>query len=282
MGIKGLTKLLHEEAPRCFKEQAIDSLFGRKIAIDASMAIYQFLIAVRQGADQLTNADGQATSHITGMFYRTIKLLEAGVKPIYVFDGKPPEFKSGELLKRREMAAQAQEDLKKAKEAGDTELIEKFAKRTVRASKQDTEDVIKLLELMGVPVVRAVSEAEATCAWMTKADQCYGVGTEDMDALTFGATRQIRHMHKSDSQKLPIVEINLAFALEEMVSSQPASPPNPPSAAEEASLAGSSLTDRRFYVCVAGHHNGDVHRHLHPLRVRLHRLHPRHRPEKGL
>ena len=115
MGIKGLTKLLHEEAPRCFKEQAIDGLFGRKIAIDASMAIYQFLIAVRQGADQLTNADGVATSHITGMFYRTIKLLEAGVKPIYVFDGKPPEFKSGELLKRREMV-----------EAAHVELIERL------------------------------------------------------------------------------------------------------------------------------------------------------------
>ena len=218
MGIKGLTKLLHEEAPRCFKEQAIDGLFGRKVAIDASMAIYQFLIAVRQGADQLTNADGVATSHITGMFYRTIKLLEAGVKPIYVFDGKPPEFKSGELLKRREMVEAAHVELKKAKDAGDTDMIEKFAKRTVRATKQDTEDVIRLLELMGVPVVRAVSEAEATCAQMSKDDQCYGVGTEDMDALTFGATRQIRHMHKSDSQKLPIVEINLAFALEEMVS----------------------------------------------------------------
>ena len=217
MGIKGLTKLLHEEAPRCFKEQAIDGLFGRKIAIDASMAIYQFLIAVRQGADQLTNAEGQATSHITGMFYRTIKLLEAGVKPIYVFDGKPPEFKSGELLKSREKAAEAQSELKKAQDAGDTEMIEKFAKRTVRATKQDTEDIIKLLELMGVPVVRAESEAEATCAAMTMAGQCYGVGTEDMDALTFGAVRQIRHLHKSDSQKLPIVEMNLEFALQEMV-----------------------------------------------------------------
>ena len=248
MGIKGLTKLLHEEAPRCFKEQAIDGLFGRKIAIDASMAIYQFLIAVRQGADQLTNASGDATSHITGMFYRTIKLLEAGVKPIYVFDGKPPEFKSGELLKRREKAAEAQAELKKAQDAGDTEMIEKFAKRTVRASKQDTEDIIKLLELMGVPVVRAESEAEATCAAMTKAGQCYGVGTEDMDALTFGAVRQIRHLHKSDSQKLPIVEMNLEFALQEMVrpcaltsrcTTQQLTPPLP--------------------VDCAGHNDGSVH-----------------------
>ena len=68
------------------------------------------------------------------------------------------------MLKRREKAQEAQNELKKAQDAGDTELIEKFAKRTVRATKEDTEDIIKLLELMGVPVVRAESEAEATCA----------------------------------------------------------------------------------------------------------------------
>jgi flap endonuclease-1 len=216
MGIKGLSKLLGDEAPNCVKEQAIDALFGRKIAIDASMAIYQFLIAVRQGADQLTNAAGETTSHLTGIFYRTIKLLEAGVKPCYVFDGKPPEFKSGELLKRREKAQEASAELKKAKDAGDTENIEKFAKRTVRATKQDTEDVIRLLQLMGIPVIRAASEAEATAALMTKWGLVYGVGTEDMDAMTFGAVRQIRNLHKSEAAKQPILEFNVGFALQEM------------------------------------------------------------------
>lgn len=216
MGIKGLSKLLGDEAPRCIKEQSIGSLFGRKIAIDASMAIYQFLISVRQGADQLTNASGETTSHLVGIFYRTIKFLEAGVKPVYVFDGKPPQFKSGELEQRRLKAQAAQEELKKATEAGDTENIEKFAKRTVRASKQDTEDVITLLKLMGVPVIRAESEAEATAALMSKWGLVHGVGTEDMDAMTFGAVRQFRQLHKSEAAKLPILEFNVGFAIEEM------------------------------------------------------------------
>ena len=69
---------------------------------------------------------------------------------------------------------------------------------------------------MGVPVVQAASEAEATCASMNKAGLVYGVGTEDMDALTFGSVRMLRHLHKSDAQKLPIMEINLAIALEEL------------------------------------------------------------------
>jgi hypothetical protein len=83
MGIKGLAKLLSDEAPDCIREVELKSLHGRKIAIDASMAIYQFLIAVRSGgpnqqATMLTNADGETTSHIQGMFNRTIRFLTEG------------------------------------------------------------------------------------------------------------------------------------------------------------------------------------------------------------
>jgi len=34
---------------------------GRKVAIDASMSIYQFLIAVRSEGAQLTDAEGETT-----------------------------------------------------------------------------------------------------------------------------------------------------------------------------------------------------------------------------
>lgn len=93
-------------------------LKGRKIAIDASMCIYQFLIAVRQDGNNLTNEDGETTSHLMGMFYRTLRLMDNGIKPLYVFDGKPPTLKGGELQKRQERRAEAVESLEKATEAG--------------------------------------------------------------------------------------------------------------------------------------------------------------------
>jgi hypothetical protein len=37
-------------------------------------------------------------SHLQGMFYRTIRLIEKGLKPVFVFDGKPPTLKSGEVV----------------------------------------------------------------------------------------------------------------------------------------------------------------------------------------
>uniref|UniRef100_A0AAQ5YZT5 XPG N-terminal domain-containing protein n=1 Tax=Amphiprion ocellaris TaxID=80972 RepID=A0AAQ5YZT5_AMPOC len=97
MGIHGLAKLIADQAPGAIKQQDIKNYFGRKIAIDASMCIYQFLIAVRQDGNVLQNEDGETTSHLMGMFYRTIRMLEHGIKPVYVFDGKPPQLKSAEV-----------------------------------------------------------------------------------------------------------------------------------------------------------------------------------------
>lgn len=84
------------------------------------MSLYQFLIAVRSEGSQLTNADGETTSHLMGTFYRTIRLVENGIKPVYVFDGKPPELKSGELNKRAEKREEAQKALTQAEESGMT------------------------------------------------------------------------------------------------------------------------------------------------------------------
>src|SRR5689334_19162464 len=98
MGIHGLTKLLADNAPNSMKENEIKNFFGRKIAIDASMSLYQFLIAVRpDSVNTLTDEQGEATSHLQGLFHRTIRLVNHGMKPVFVFDGKPPEMKMEEV-----------------------------------------------------------------------------------------------------------------------------------------------------------------------------------------
>lgn len=97
MGIHGLTRVIADNAPKAIKEAEINQYFGRKVAIDATMSIYQFLIAVRSEGSNLTNEAGETTSHLMGMFYRTIRMVENGIKPIFVFDGAPPKLKSGEV-----------------------------------------------------------------------------------------------------------------------------------------------------------------------------------------
>ncbi|KAB2063033.1 hypothetical protein ERO13_A10G176900v2 [Gossypium hirsutum] len=217
MGIKGLTKLLADNAPKAMKEQKLESYFGRKIAIDASMSIYQFLIVVgRMGTEMLTNEAGEVTSHLQGMFTRTIRLLEAGLKPVYVFDGQPPDLKKQELAKRYSKRADATEDLQEAMETGNKEDIEKFSKRTVKVTRQHNEDCKRLLRLMGVPVIDAPSEAEAQCAALCKSGKVYAVASEDMDSLTFGTPKFLRHLMDPSSRKVPVMEFDVAKVLEEL------------------------------------------------------------------
>ncbi|KAJ6650146.1 Flap endonuclease 1, partial [Pseudolycoriella hygida] len=208
MGILGLSKLVADVAPFAIKENEIKNYFGRKIAIDASMCLYQFLIAVRAEGAQLTSVEGETTSHLMGTFYRTIRLLEHGIKPIYVFDGKPPDMKAGELTKRAERREEAQKQLDKAVEAGDAADMEKFNRRLVRVTKQHNEEAKELLKLMGVPYINAPCEAEAQCAAMVKTGKVFATATEDMDALTFGTTTLLRHLTSSEARKLPVQEFS--------------------------------------------------------------------------
>jgi flap endonuclease-1 len=233
MGIQGLMKLIAEEAPNSYKELNLDEFTGRKIAIDASMAMYQFLIAVRSSGTNggysamLTNDAGEVTSHIQGMLTRTIKIMACGVKPVYVFDGKPPQMKGGELAKRMAKRAKAEADLAVAKEQGNVEDVDKYSSRLVKVSRQHNEDCKELLRLMGVPVVEAPCEAEAQCAELARAGKVYATNTEDMDALTFRTPKLLRRMTFSGSgksQKQTVVELDfekviagLGLAYEEFV-----------------------------------------------------------------
>lgn len=218
MGIKGLMKLIADNAPRAIKERDIKFFNGQKIAVDASMCLYQFLIAVRTGGDDnsLTNENGEVTSHLQGMFYRTIRMLEAGIKPAFVFDGKPPEMKQGEIQTRMNRRADTEVQLKEAQETGDQEDINKYTRRLVHVTKEHNAEVKLLLRLMGVPVIEAPGEAEAQCAWLVKADKVFATATEDMDALTFGSKKLLRHLTFSAARKMPVVEIDVQVVLEDL------------------------------------------------------------------
>ncbi|KAI5071374.1 hypothetical protein GOP47_0013625 [Adiantum capillus-veneris] len=217
MGIKGLTKLLADHAPRCMVERNFDSYSGRKVAIDASMSIYQFLIVVgRKGTTTLTNEAGEVTSHLQGMFTRTIRLLEAGIKPLYIFDGSPPEMKKNEIMKRTLRRDSAIAGLNAALENGHNAEVEKYSKRIVKVTKQQNEDCRRLLQLMGVPSLQAPGEAEAECAALCKLGKVYAVSSEDMDALTFGSPKLLRYLLTPASRNLSVLELDLSMALDHL------------------------------------------------------------------
>lgn len=173
------------------------------------MSIYSFLIAVRSDGQQLMNESGETTSHLMGMFYRTLRIIDNGIKPLYVFDGAPPKLKSGELAKRFQRKAEAHEAVEEAKETGTAEDIEKFSRRTVRVTREHNAECQRLLTLMGVPWIIAPTEAEAQCAVLARGGKVYAAASEDMDTLTFDTPVLLRHLTFSEQRKEPIQEIFL-------------------------------------------------------------------------
>ncbi|EEB06605.1 FEN-1 endonuclease [Schizosaccharomyces japonicus yFS275] len=215
MGIKGLSQVIADNCPSAVRHNDIKNYFGRKVAIDASMSLYQFLIQVRgQDGQQLMNDQGETTSHLMGMFYRTLRMVDNGLKPCYVFDGKPPTLKSGELAKRASRQQKAREEREEAKEVGTAEMVDKFAKRTVRVTRQHNDEAKKLLELMGIPYVNAPCEAEAQCAALARAGKVYAAASEDMDTMCFQAPILLRHLTFSEQRKEPISEYSFEKTIE--------------------------------------------------------------------
>ena len=210
MGIKQLMSLINEKAATAVRKVPLEAFVGRVIACDASMAMYQFIIATQfssnQGLSMLTDDQGVPTAHLVGLFNRTILFLEHGVKPVWVFDGKPPVLKSGELERRKKAKEEAKENLAAAQEEGDIEAAAKFAQRTVHITRDMTEDAKRMLRLMGVPVIEAPGEAEAQCSSFVSRGLAYAVASEDLDSLTFGAKYLLRGFN---SKKEPITEVSL-------------------------------------------------------------------------
>lgn len=212
MGIRQLSKLIKEKAPKGISYRKPSFYNSHTIAIDASLAMYQFLIAVRSDGKNLGFGD-ETTSHLIGMFYRTARMIESGIVPLYVFDGKAPENKTNELQKRNVKREKADEMLKSA--SGKLE-IEKYEKRKVKVNEKHVFECKKLLNLLGVPIVEAPSEAEAYCAYLCKSGFVQAVATEDMDSLTFGSPILLRNMNVSQAKRLDIEEYNLKIILKEL------------------------------------------------------------------
>ena len=179
-------------------------LRGTVIAIDAYNALYQFLTAIRQlDGTPLMDSQGRITSHLSGLYYRTINLMEHGIKPVYVFDGKPPEIKSKEIEKRKAVKEEATRKYEEAIQMGDLEAARRYASIAAKLTEDMVNESKRLLDAMGVPWVQAPAEGEAQAAYMTKIGDAYASASQDYDSLLFGSSRLIRNLTISGKRKLP-------------------------------------------------------------------------------
>ena len=187
------------------KDITLQELGDREVAIDAMNVLYQFLSIIRQrDGTPLKDSSGNVTSHLSGLFYRNIGLIENDIRPVYVFDGAAPDLKEKESAKRKKKREKARKEWKKLKEEGKISQAYSKATQSSKLTGDMVEESKKLLEAMGIPTVQAPSEGEAQAAYMTSkdySDPVFAVGSQDWDCLLFGAEKMVKNLTQRKTRK---------------------------------------------------------------------------------
>lgn len=187
------------------KEISIETLSGKKIAIDANNTLYQFLSIIRQpDGTLLKDSMNRVTSHLSGLIYRTVSLVEYGLKPIFVFDGKFLPLKEKVLRERRKRREEAQRKWEEAKGKSSEEAF-KYAQAATRIDASIIKDTKTLLTYMGIPYVEAAAEGEAQAAYIVRRGDADAASSQDYDTLLFGSPLLIRNLGTPKKEIRPAV-----------------------------------------------------------------------------
>lgn len=186
------------------KDIEIEDLKERVLAVDAFLWLHQFLSIIRQpDGTPLMDSKGRITSHLSGIFYRSARLIENGLKLVFVFDGPSPRFKAATVEERKDVKERARIKWEEALDEENLEDARKAAQATSRLTDEMIQQSKNLLEFMGIPIVQAPSEGEAQCAYLCQKDLVYAVSSQDSDSLLFNAPKLVRNLSLTGRRKLP-------------------------------------------------------------------------------
>ncbi len=184
---------------------SLEGLRGRTVAVDGNLELYQFLSIMRMRDGQpLQDSHGRITSHLNGLMFRTTRLLvDYDIRPVFVFDGPPPELKREEIRRRREAREKSQREYETAVASGDLATAWSKAVMTSRLTRPMVEEAKTLLTLLGLPWIQAPSEGEAQAAFLARRGDVWAASSKDYDSLLFGAPRLVRFLAVASTEFLP-------------------------------------------------------------------------------
>jgi flap endonuclease-1 len=175
-----------------------DSLSGASVAVDAHNWLYRYLTTtVKFTANEAYTHDGDEVPNLIGIVRGLPKLLGHELTPVFVFDGGTTDLKRDETERRRERREAAADRLEEARDRGDEVEAARLESQTQRLTPVIQETSRRLLDLLDVPVVEAPAEGEAQAAHMARQETVDYAGTEDYDALLFGAPLTLRQLTSS-------------------------------------------------------------------------------------
>lgn len=192
MGIKSLTQLIKNKTDNSIHNKNIEEYTGKKIALDASLFIYQSLMNYRYNNDFIKNKEGNNISHTLGIFNKLQNLMSHNIIPVVIFDGKPPIEKTNVINARKSIQKKAEEELNNSDLNLSKSKIDLLKKKTIRITYEHIDEIKTLLNLMGVWWIHIDGEAEGIASELCRKGIVDYVMTEDMDSLVFETPKLIR------------------------------------------------------------------------------------------
>lgn len=191
---------------------AFEDLRGRTMAIDAHNWLYRYLTITVRFTDSraYTTEDGVEVANLIGILQGVAKLLEGSIRPVFVFDGEPSVLKADEIERRREEREAREAEMERAVERGDAIEAARLDSQSQRLTDTIQSTSRALLDRLDVPHLDAPAEGEAQAATLAADGVVDCVGTEDYDALLFGAPTTIRKLTSSGDPERMDLEATLA------------------------------------------------------------------------
>lgn len=191
MGVKQLNKFINEKCKKSINKRLLFDLRNKTVVVDANNYLYRFMVN-----DEL----------IPNLYQFCIVLKFYNIKPIFVFDGCPPDEKKELVEKRKQERINAIEEyerlLKEKEEATEQGVnsneIEKKLKtikdKTMYLSSEKMFESQKLMRYLNIPYVIAKGESDALCTKYVNSGIAYACMSEDSDLFVFGCKRIVRYI----------------------------------------------------------------------------------------
>lgn len=166
---------------------------GKRIAVDANNVAFRYLASMRsRDGDFLRNPDGRPIGHLVGFVNLIRHLRERGAEPTMVWDGDVHPRKRATVEERITKRVEAALNAEEALAAGDHAAHHRYLRATTYIDAPMIRDATRLLDCLGVAVVRAPHDAERYAAALCHDGHANVVATEDFDALVAGAPAVLR------------------------------------------------------------------------------------------
>jgi flap endonuclease-1 len=181
MGVKGLSKFIKENIPNAINKRKLSDFSDSVVAIDTNYYIYKYTISTDDFVKKFAS--------------QYLHLISFGIKPLYVFDGKPPSEKQKVIEKRKKVNQ----------------------KKNIEVTNSSIKQLKRFFKDYNIPYLECIAEADFICSQLSRHDVIRGCISDDMDFLTLGCKYLYREYYQYSDE---IVEYSLDEILKEFTPEQ--------------------------------------------------------------